>query len=119
MGTVEMNRRNFLSGLTAAGAIAGSTAASGPIAAAVRCPADNDGRRPLKIEAVELLELNGHYSEEAAVDHQPQVNPLDVYDALRPAPYRDKPDGTREVQYEAIYIRIRTSAGLEGLYVPI
>ncbi len=102
-----------------AGAIAGSTAASGPIAAAVQCPPNSDGLRPLKIDAVELLELHGHYTEEAGVDHQPQVNPLDVYDALRSAPYRDKPDGTREVQYEAIYIRIRTSAGLEGLYGPI
>ena len=119
MGANGMNRRNFLSGLTMAGAIAGSTAASGPIAAAVQCPPNSDGLRPLKIDAVELLELHGHYTEEAGVDHQPQVNPLDVYDALRPAPYRDKPDGTREVQYEAIYIRIRTSAGLEGLYGPI
>ena len=102
-----------------AGAIAGSTAASGPIAAAVQCPPNSDGLRPLKIDAVELLELHGHYTEEAGVDHQPQVNPLDVYDALRSAPYRDKPDGTREVQYEAIYIRIRTSTGLEGLYGPI
>jgi L-alanine-DL-glutamate epimerase-like enolase superfamily enzyme len=68
---------------------------------------------------VELLELHGHYTEEAGVDHQPQVNPLDVYDALRPSPYQDKPNGTREVQYEAIYIRIRTADGLEGLYGPI
>jgi L-rhamnonate dehydratase len=119
MGTGGMNRRKFLSGLTMAGAVAGSTAASGPIAAAIRCPPGNDGLRPLKIDAVELVELHGHYIEEAGVDHQPQVNPLDVYDELRPAPYRDKPDGTREVQYEAIYIRIRSAAGLEGLYGPI
>jgi L-alanine-DL-glutamate epimerase-like enolase superfamily enzyme len=53
------------------------------------------------------------------VDHQPQVNPLDVYDELRPAPYSDKPGGTREVPYEAVYIRIRTAAGIDGLYGPI
>ncbi len=119
MGSGGMNRRNFLSGLTMAGAIAGSTAASGPIAAAVQCPPNSNGLRTLKIDAVELLEFHGHYTEEAGIDHQPQVNPLDVYDALRPAPYKDKPDGTREVQYEAIYIRIRTAAGLEGFYGPI
>ena len=119
MGSGGMNRRNFLSGLTMAGAIAGSTAASGPIAAAVQCPPNSNGLRMLKIDAVELLEFHGHYTEEAGIDHQPQVNPLDVYDALRPAPYKDKPDGTREVQYEAIYIRIRTAAGLEGFYGPI
>jgi L-rhamnonate dehydratase len=119
MGSGGMNRRNFLSGMTMAGAIAGSTAASGAVAAAVQCPPTSDGLRPLRIDAVDLLELHGHYTEEAGIDHQPQVNPLDVYDALRPAPYRDKPEGTREVQYEAIYIRIRTSAGLEGSYGPI
>ncbi len=59
------------------------------------------------------------FAEEAGIDHQPQVNPLDVYDNLRPAPYTDKPNGTREVQYEADHIRIRTAAGLEGLYGPI
>jgi L-alanine-DL-glutamate epimerase-like enolase superfamily enzyme len=47
------------------------------------------------------------------------VNPLDIYDELRPPIYKDKPDGSREVQYEANYIRIRTLAGLEGLYGPV
>lgn len=119
MPDMGINRRNFLSGLTAVSAFAGSSMATGVAAGAVRCPDPPDGLAALKIDAVELLELHGHYTEEAGVDHQPQVNPLDVYDALRPAPYKDKPDGTREVQYEAIYIRIRTSAGLEGLYGPI
>jgi L-alanine-DL-glutamate epimerase-like enolase superfamily enzyme len=116
----RMNRRHFLSGLAMSGAVAGSTAASGLSGAAVRYPADRpDGIVPLKIEAVEVLVLRGHYNAESGIDHQPQVNPLDVYDSLRPAPYRDKPDGTRDVQYEAHYLRIRTAAGLEGLYGPI
>jgi L-rhamnonate dehydratase len=119
MSSGGVNRRNFLSGLTAAGALAGSSLATSVAAAPVRCPDRLDGLAPLKIDAVELVELHGHYTEAAGVDHQPQVNPLDVYDELRPAPYTDKPNGTREVQYEAIYIRIRTSAGFEGLYGPI
>lgn len=73
----------------------------------------------LKIEAVELIELHGRYTDEAGVNAQPQVNPEDVYDNLRPAPYRDLPSGMREVRTSAMYLRIRTSAGVEGLYGPI
>lgn len=74
---------------------------------------------PLKIEAVELLELHGRYTDEAGINRQPQVNPLDIYDELRPAPYADKPSGTHVVPYTAIYLRIRTSGGIDGLYGPI
>jgi L-rhamnonate dehydratase len=119
LGGSGVSRRRFLGTLTAAGAFAGSSMATDVAAGAVRCPDRPDGLASLKIDAVELVELHGHYTEEAGVDHQPQVNPLDVYDEFRPAPYKDKADGTREVQYEAIYIRIRTAAGLEGLYGPI
>ena len=100
----RVNRRRFLSGLTMAGAVAGSAVAGGMPAAAVRCPPDKpDGLAPLKIDAIEVLQLRGHYSAESGIDHQPQVNPMDVYDKLRPAPYTDKPGGTKDVQYEAHY----------------
>lgn len=116
----RINRRSFLGSLAAAGTAAGAALGSPHSAAAVRCPTDRaDGLMLLKIDAVELLELRGHYTTEAGVDRQAQVNPLDVYDDLRPAPYKDKPDGTRDVQYEAVYLRLRTAAGLDGLYGPI
>jgi L-rhamnonate dehydratase len=114
-----VSRRRFLRGVTVTSALAGSSMATGLAAAEVRCPDRPDAMTSLKIDAVELLELHGHYTEEAGVDHQWQVNPLDVYDEFRRAPYRDKPDGKRDVAYEAIYIRIRTAAGLDGLYGPI
>ena len=119
LGGSGVSRRRFLGTLTAAGAFAGSSMATDVAAGAVRCPDRPDGLATLKIDAVELVELHGHYTEEAGVDHQPQVNPLDVYDEFRPAPYKDKADGTREVQYEAIYIRIRTAAGLKDGTRPI
>jgi L-alanine-DL-glutamate epimerase-like enolase superfamily enzyme len=74
---------------------------------------------PLRIEALELLELHGHYTAEAGINGQHQVNPLDVYDSLRTAPYEDKPSGTKEVRTSAVYLRIRTTGGIEGLYGPI
>jgi len=102
------------------GAVAGSAVAAGMPAAAVRCPPDRpEGFAPVKIDGIEVLELHGHYTAESGIDHQPQVNPLDVYDELRRAPYADKPGGTKDVPYEAHYLRIRTAAGLEGLYGPI
>jgi L-rhamnonate dehydratase len=72
-----------------------------------------------KIETVELIELHGRYTDAAGVNGQQQVNPLDVYDSLRPEPHQDKPSGSKEVKYSAVYLKIRTSAGVEGLYGPI
>jgi L-rhamnonate dehydratase len=116
-----MNRRNFLAGLTVAGA-AVATSSSSPTSAfnaAAQEPLSCKSMSPLKIDAVDLLELTGHYTRETGVDRQAQVNPLDIYDSLRPAPYKDNPNGTAQARTEAIYLRIRTSAGLEGLYGPI
>jgi L-rhamnonate dehydratase len=73
----------------------------------------------LEIEAVELIELHGRYMDEAGVNGQRQVNPEDVYDSLRPAPYHDQPSGKKEVYTSAVYLRIRTAGGIEGLYGPI
>jgi L-alanine-DL-glutamate epimerase-like enolase superfamily enzyme len=109
------NRRYFLLG-AAASAFAASRA---NLLAAALAPLPDHTGGTLKIEAVELLELHGRYTDEAGVNRQPQVNPLDVYDGLRPAPYKDKPSGSREVLTTAIYLRIRTAGGIDGLYGPI
>jgi L-rhamnonate dehydratase len=116
-----MNRRHFLTGLSAAGAAlaASSPSPASALTATQEVAPSAKGGGALKIDAVDLLELTGHYTTEAGIDHQAQVNPLDVYDTLRRAPYKDNPNGTSEVRTEAIYVRIRTAAGLEGLYGPI
>ena len=106
------SRRHFLFG--AATTLLATTRT--PLIAAAFAP---EPTTPLKIEAVELVELHGRYTEEAGINRQQQVNPLDIYDDLRPAPYADKPSGMREVLYTAIYLRIRTANGPEGLYGPI
>jgi L-rhamnonate dehydratase len=109
------NRRHFLLG----GAATLLTASRTNLLAKTFAPAPDHTDGSLKIEAVELVELHGRYTDEAGINRQQQVNPLDIYDDLRPAPYADKPSGTREVLYTAIYLRIRTSGGIDGLYGPI
>ena len=73
----------------------------------------------LKIAAVELLQLTGHRETDSGINAQNQVNPLDVYDELRRPVYQDKPPVHRTVPITEVYLRIRTSAGLDGLYGPI
>jgi L-rhamnonate dehydratase len=110
-----MKRRHFLLG-SAATALAATGARS---LSAQSVPANSHADGPLKIEAVELIELHGTYTEEAGIDQQPQVNPLDIYDQFRHPPYANKPSGSKQVHTSAIYVRIRTAGGIEGLYGPI
>jgi L-alanine-DL-glutamate epimerase-like enolase superfamily enzyme len=75
--------------------------------------------KPLKISAIELLELRGHRDSVRGVDQQFQANPLFIYDELRPAPYRDSANPTTtKAATSAIYLRVRTESA-EGLYGPI
>lgn len=96
-------------------------ALAGSFAASRRLKADEyaveTGSR-FQITDVELTQLEGHYEGEAGVNRQPQVNPLDVYDNLRPGPYSDKPGGKKSFPYKAIYLRIKTNSDLFGLYGP-
>lgn len=95
-----MQRRKFLTALSTA-----------PLLAA---PAP-----PQKIAAVELVRLSGRRQTTPGLDGQFQVQPNHIYDELRPRPYRDNPQAPREAGVSAIYLIVRTAAGLEGLYGPI
>src|ERR1035438_10676938 len=76
--------------------------------------------KPLEIAAVEILQLHGHRDTPRGVDQQYQVNPLDIYDELRPKPYADAPHATSQnVPISAYYVKIRTDGGPDGLYGPI
>ncbi len=76
--------------------------------------------KPLKITAVEIWQVHGHREALRGVDHQYQVNPLFIYDELRPKPYADDPHPTPEkLATSAFYLRIGTDAGAEGFYGPI
>jgi L-rhamnonate dehydratase len=75
--------------------------------------------KPLPIGAVEIWELRGHRTVTRGVDQQYQVNPLFIYDDLRPPEYHDNPNATpSQAPVSALYLRIRTD-GAEGFYGPI
>ncbi len=112
---MQPSRRHFLAG--AAATLLTSTRANAFVTTLAAPPEHADTM--LKIEAVELVELHGRYTDTAGINRQQQVNPLDVYDDLRPAPYKDNPSGSKETTTSAVYIRIRTSGGIEGLYGPL
>jgi L-rhamnonate dehydratase len=76
--------------------------------------------KPVKIAAVEIWELRGHRETVRGIDQQVQVNPLDIYDELRPAPYRDSASPTTaNAAVSALYLKIVAEGGIEGLYGPI
>lgn len=116
-GSFAIGRRQWLS-------IAGTAAVSAPLifpSAArdqVRTGAASRSN-DLKIADLEFTELRGHYEAETGVNEQRQVNPLDVYDDLRPRVYRDHPGKVEPHAIKAIYLRIRTNGGAFGLYGPI
>lgn len=115
-----MNRRSVLWG-TIAAATAGMSATKSAWSFQVENGSHSvsNGTAPQKIAAVELIELQGHYAAEAGINNQRQVNPLDIYDDLRPPVYKDSPAGSKNFNTSAIYLRIKTDSGLEGLYGPI
>jgi L-rhamnonate dehydratase len=118
----RITRRDLLFGAATSALLLSPSAAFASAAASTattECPTGTNCGAPLKISDLELIELHGRYDTEAGINGQPQVNPLDIYDDSRAPEYHDNPHGTRQVNYEAIYLRIRTEAGLDGLYGPI
>src|ERR1022692_4261506 len=76
--------------------------------------------KPAKITAVEIWNVHGHRETPRSVDQQYQVNPLHIYDELRPKPYADAPQPTTQnAAVSAYYLKIRTDGGPDGLYGPI
>lgn len=76
--------------------------------------------RKLKITDVELFRVTGTVTAETGVNGQHQIQPLHVYEELRPAEYRDAAAaGSAKRPITAIYLRIKTDQGLESLYGPI
>ncbi len=101
-----LGRRTFLSALAGAAA---------PVPAAPTA----SGSGKLKIASVEVWRLEGHREAEVG-SRQFQANPLHIYDELRPKPYREGPARAKStVPARALYLKIKTDAGLEGLYGPI
>jgi L-rhamnonate dehydratase len=95
-----------------------------PLAAASALPlrAWQDKARPgkLKISAVEMLRLEGERATVAGVDRQHQVQPLHIYEEYRPKEYSDSTNPSKTTaRVGAYYLKLRTDAGLEGLYGPI
>ncbi len=76
--------------------------------------------KPLKITAIEIWQLHGHRETVRGIDQQYQANPLFIYDELRPKPYADAAQGTTQNSaVSALYLKIKTDGGVEGLYGPI
>jgi len=113
-----MNRRDLLVG-TIAGAAIGAVSNERTWAQSSAPNQGRTGTAPQKIAVVELLELHGHYEAEAGVNQQRQVSPLDIYEDQPALTYKDTPSGTKRVNTSAIYLRIKTQDGLEGIYGPI
>src|SRR6185437_12540928 len=93
----RFDRRSFLARGVAGGLGAAALAQMPSIANAAAGAAmfAGDASAPLKIEAVELIELHGSYTDEGGVNGQAQVNPEDIYDSLRRSPYADHPSDMR------------------------
>ncbi len=76
--------------------------------------------KPAKIAAIEIWQVRGHVDILRGVDQQYQVNPLFIYDELRPKPYQDAANPTAvKNAASAIYLKIKTDTGAEGFYGPI
>jgi L-rhamnonate dehydratase len=103
-----MRRRSFFA----------SVAAGASLHLPVLSQSRKNGR--LKISAVEIWRLEGHRETLSGVNRQYQAQALHIYEEYRPKPYRDAPKAEKiTVPTSALYLKIKSDAGLEGLYGPI
>ncbi len=106
-----LDRRRFVQSLAAAG---GVQLASGPFA---EMRAQTPERSHPRITEVEFVRVRGKRQTLAGHNQQPQVKPLDVYPELKPAPYHESQEPQKGVETaERLYLRIKSDAGVDGLY---
>ncbi len=102
-----MRRRSFLAGAVGLP----------PALAAVEETSRPNGR--IRISSVEMWRVDGRRDAIRGINGQYQVQPLHVYDEYRPKTYHDGRPESVAAPTSALYIKIKTDAGLEGLYGPI
>ena len=73
----------------------------------------------LKIQAVELLRAEGTYPTVTGVNRQGQVQPLHIYEGLRPKEYKDGAAEKVNQKVSSLYVKVRTDQGVDGWYGPI
>jgi len=97
-----MQRRNFLTLAPAALSAFAAPAKAQPIA------------------SIEFIRLSGRYETLAGADRQHNLQMTYIYDDLRPKPYSDAPNPQKRMaNVSALYLKIKTAEGVEGLYGPI
>lgn len=73
-----------------------------------------------KIAAIEIWRYEGRRETRPGANRQHQVQPIHIYDEHRPKPYVEGPPAAQATQtISSIYLKIRTSGGLEGIYGPV
>jgi L-rhamnonate dehydratase len=77
------------------------------------------GKGRMKVAAVEVWRVEGRREFESGATGQYQVNPLHVYEDHRPRPFRESAPSKSMRPVSAFYLKIKSDAGLEGVYGPV
>lgn len=109
-----LDRRQFVQSLAAASGAQLTPAAYGEMRA------DTPERSHPRITEVEFVRLRGKREVLIGHNQQPQVKPIDVYPELRPPTYHESKHPQHSIETaERLYLRIKTDAGVEGIYGPL
>ncbi len=104
-----MQRRSFLAAL-----------AGGPALDSLPALAQFPKNGRLKISSVEIWRLEGRREAITGGPPRQQVNPIHIYEDQRPRPGHGVSEPKKSVvPVSALYLKIKTDAGLEGIYGPI